>query len=337
MKLKTNREELLSQLDIISPGLSPKDIIEQSSCFVFNDGKLFTFNDEIACQIETNVKMKGAVSANSLIESLRKLKDEYVTLSLGEGVLIVKAKNKEIGIRMEAEILLPVEEVEAPEDWTDLPDDFADAVELISECVSKNEDHFKLTCVHLASKYLEACDNFQIGRYRIDIGLESSILIRAASLKNTVTLGVTQYSLTDSWLHFKNPKGLVMSCRRQEDTEGYPDFGSFATHQGEDASFPKALGEAAELAEIFSSQNTDHNEVVVSLRPGKLMIMGEGSSGWSKEVKKIEYDGDPLSFKIAPKLLQRISDTFTKCKITDSTLSVSGGKYTYATALGEIA
>ena len=128
-----------------------------------------------------------------------------------------------------------------------------------------------------------------------------------------------------------------MSCRRQEDLEGYPDFSSFAQHRGTEASFPKALGEAAELAEVFSSENADHNEVVVILKPGKLMICGEGSSGWSKEIKKIEYKGSELSFKIAPKLLKTISSTFSKCKITDSTLSVSGGKYTYATALGNMA
>ena len=335
MKQKVNREELLSQLDIISPGLSPKDIIEQSSCIIFNKGMIMTFNDEISCQMATSIEIKGAVAASLLIESLRKIKDEFITVEDTPGELLIKAKNKQIGIRMEAEILLPIEDVEIPEEWSELPDDFADAVELVADCVTKNEDHFKLTCVHLASEWIEACDNFQIGRYAMDIGLKETILIRSASLKHTVTLGMSQYSLTEAWFHFRNAKGLILSCRRQEDAEGYPDFSSFAQHQGQDASFPKALGEAAELAEIFSSQNTDHNEVIVVLRPGRLMIMGEGSSGWSKEVKKIDYEGESLSFKISPKLLQRISDSFSHCKITDSTLSVSGGKYTYATALGE--
>ena len=44
--LRVNRQLLLDALMSVTPGLTQKELIEQSSCVVFRNGQVYTFNDE---------------------------------------------------------------------------------------------------------------------------------------------------------------------------------------------------------------------------------------------------------------------------------------------------
>ena len=98
--MKVNRENLLKELESVIPGLSPKEVIEQSSCFVFQDNVITTFNDEIACSIGTALDIKGAVPAKLLLEVLRKVTDEEVEIKQKKGELSIFGKKIKCKIRM---------------------------------------------------------------------------------------------------------------------------------------------------------------------------------------------------------------------------------------------
>ena len=334
MKKTLNREALLSQLDVIAPGLSPKDMCEQSSCFIVKDGMMITYNDEVACQIKTEFPFEGAIAAQPLIDCLRKMKEDTISLSIKDGHLVVGVKGKEIGIAMEEEILLAIESVEQPTKWKSLPDEFGDAVDMVYECAGKDAQEFALTCMHMTSTHIETCDNFQLARFRLDMQLQEPVLVLSTSMKHIVSLGMTKFSITDSWMHFKNTKGMVVSCRRYE--EEYDDYDEFAEQQGAPIQLPKALADAADLAEVFSSQNADSNQVMVILRPGKIAITSKSAKGFSKQVKKVKYDGEPLAFMISPKLLRTIVSQHSDCEVNGRVLKVNGGRYTYVTSLGDV-
>ena len=55
--MKINRMNLLNVLESVHPGLSKRDMVEQSACFVFQGGRVITFNDEIACSLETELSI----------------------------------------------------------------------------------------------------------------------------------------------------------------------------------------------------------------------------------------------------------------------------------------
>lgn len=335
--MRVDREEFLKVLESVSPGLSSREILEQSSCFVFVDGKVITFNDEVACSRKTPIDLVGAVKAKPILDLLSKLTENELDIEQKEGELLIKAKQrKRSGIRMEADVLLPVESIDAPEIegegvWKELPDDFAEAVRITSECASREESQFVLTCIHIHTDYLEACDRFQIARYPMEVGLSGSVLIRATSLKKIVGLGMTDVAETESWLHFKNPTGLVLSCRKY--IEEYKDLGRFISNDGMDTvTFPGGLDEMVQKAEIFSSDNISGNHVTVDLRPDRIVIEGEGSSGWYKEIKKVKFSGKPLRFLIAPKLLVEISKKSNECRVAEDRLYIDGGVFQYATS-----
>ena len=143
-----DREKFLQELELLQPGLSPKEIIEQSGCFIFKNGYITTFNDDIACTLITDLKFTGAVQAKPLLALLKKLKDKVIEIDISETSLIIKGRRKEAAIRMQADIILPIDDIDIPEDgkWKSLVDGFCEYVGVVYQCASKDE---ALSLIHI--------------------------------------------------------------------------------------------------------------------------------------------------------------------------------------------
>lgn len=335
--MRQDREGLLQRLEAVAPGLATKEAVEQSSCFVFRGGRVITFNDEIACSIDCELGIEGAVAAKPLLDLLGKLAEKVIDVRpnpANEGELLIKGKRRRAGITLEANITLPVGAVETPGEWTDLDPEFADAVGVVQQCASKDQNNFHLTCIHLTPEYVEACDNFQLARYPVATGVERPCLVKRDSLKHVTGLGMTQVSETKTWLHFRNPTGLVLSVRREQ--LDYEDLAPILTMEGTPTTLPGGLAEAVAKAEIFSAENSEHNVVIVELRQGEMRLKGVGASGWYEERKDVKWEGAALTFNIAPKLLVDITARTNDCFIAPGRLKIDGGKFVYVTCLGKV-
>lgn len=337
--MRVNREEFLKQLESVMPGLSTKENIEQLyTCFIFKDKTVNTFNGEIACSQKSLLEIDGAVSAMPFISILRKLKVDELEISINDNKsqVLIKAKNKRSGINMEQDTLLSIEAIDKPKKWKPLPDNFADAIAIVQPCAGNNEALFVMTCVHITSKWVEACDMHHAARFRIKTDIDKSILIRKESLKHIVSLDMVEFSETKHWVHFKNSDGLILSCRYE--IEDYPseDITQVLKVKGESLTLPKGLKESVEKAEIFSSENVGGNDVIINIKKGKFKVTGKGTSGWFTEVKKSKYDGESLQFTIPPKLLMELVQHHNECEVSENRLKVKSSKFVYVTVLGKI-
>jgi DNA polymerase III sliding clamp (beta) subunit (PCNA family) len=333
-RVELDRADFLATLEQVQAGLSTREIVQQSSCFVFSAGMVSTFNEEVACSTESKFpdRFKGAVQAAPLLAILRKIPDERVTVTNTSNRFVVTGKGRQTGVAMEKEVLLPVDSVEKPEKWKKIHEDFVDAVGIVQECASKDQTAFTFTCVHVHPEYMEACDNLQLTRYELPTGVSRPFLVRRDSLKHVMSMDVVKFSETEKWLHFKTATGTIMSCRRY--SEKFEDLGHLLTDEGTPTVLPKALGEAAERCEIFSAENSDDNLLLIELKAGRLRVTGEGASGFHMEMKKLKYDGVDMKFRIAPKLLIELLKRHTDCKISKKhRLMVNGGKFRYCACL----
>lgn len=327
--MKVNRENLVSVLESVSPGLASKEQIEQSTSFVFKDGHVHTFNDEIACKrpVELPPDLTGAVPAAKVLEQLGKWLDDELNVKATDKALVFSIKKREAGFRLEPTIALPLDQVELPEEWKKLPEGFSEAVSVVQQCASNDETNFCLVCVHIHPKWVEACDNFQAARWPMKTGLKQAVLVRRASIQHVARMGAEEWAETKGWLHFRSNTGLVMSCRRY--LEEYHDLTAAFAGEGKPIKLPKGLAEACDKAAVFSSETSDENNVMVSLSPGKLTIRGEGVSGWYGETRKIEYTGPALAFYAAPKVLADLVKRHTEASIAPGKLMVDAGTYRY--------
>jgi hypothetical protein len=332
--VKINREELLRQLESVAPGLASKEILEQSACFVFQDGNVITYNDEISCRRPCDLNgVSGAVSSEPLLAILNRLSEEEVGIEAKKGRLIVEGKRKRTDIKMQKEVKLPINKVDDPKDWKDLDPGFCEAVNLVAKCAGSNEMEWIMTNVHITEDYMEAGDRFQIMRYPIKPEIDGSMLIKASSVRNVVSLGANQIAETKSWVHFKNDVGTLMSCRKYK--EEYPNIDEHLKCSGNPATLPKGIDETVKRTSIFTSGDT-YETVTISLKnSGHIYVRGEGDAGGHVEQKKVTYDGPDIKFKINPDLLLHICETSNECEISEGRLIIDNGKFRFVCFLAK--
>lgn len=313
-----NKDSFLSILQSVQSGLSQREKeIEQSSCLAFVDGFVLTYNDEISCRAKSNLpkSFRGAVQAKPLIEILKRIPDKEIELDTTESRLILKGIKKKTEIRMEQEVVLSLDMVEAPEEWKPLPEGFDGVLEIVPSCAlkDKNDTRFDLSCIHFHPKYIEASDHIQIARYRIKMDISKEFLVKKESLKAIENLGMTEYAETDSWFHFRNDSELIISVRRY--MEEFPNLDDIIDVSGSPVVLPANLSEAAKTAAIFSNENSDDDKILLEMKNDKVRITGQGLSGKYTEWMPLKYNGEFLSFLISPKILSAISQKYRDCEI----------------------
>ena len=86
--MKINREEFLRTLEFVSAGLSSREFIQQSTCFVLVGGMIRTFNDEISCSCESPMDGEGAIPAKPMLDLLRKMPEENILIEIEDGEVV---------------------------------------------------------------------------------------------------------------------------------------------------------------------------------------------------------------------------------------------------------
>lgn len=337
MPIEVEREAFLQRLDEVAPGLSPKDIVEQSGCAVFRDGYIWTFNEEVACRTPSGLPkdFKSAVQAEPLRKILRKLPDDTIRINPKKSRFQVEGKKKELWVRSEADILLPIHLIEKPDKWRDVSKDLTDAIGIVQDCASDVVGKVS-ACVHIMPEYIEAGDGFQICRYRLKTGVPDSILVKADSIRNVGLFDIEKTAETEKWIHFKSATGLILSCLRY--VGEYENLEDHLKGTGTKAVLPQALHEAAERAEVFSSEVKDRNKLLVELRPNQMRVTGIGASGGYRERKNIKYGGKPMKFMVTPKLLMKLIEHSKECEIDRKKkhIRVNGGRFVWMACLQDV-
>lgn len=335
--MQINREDFLRTLETIQCGLASKEIQEQSTSFAFRDGNVYTFNDEITCSAPSTLdkEFTGAIPAGKMLDILRKLSEASLDVIDSDSTLTFKGKKRKSWLRLEREIALPLDQIEQPEKWRKVPEDFLEAISMVQSCAGKDESKPITTSIHIHPKWVEASDDVQWCRYNLKTGIKESTLVRRDSIKHVVPMGVTEFGETQAWLHFRNGTGWTFACRRYVEMD-YPDLSSYLDFEGTKITLPRGLEEAADKADVFSSENTDNNKVLVKLSQGKIRIRGEGISGGHEEVKRVEYLGPPLEFLIAPQMLKDLVKRQTECLISEERLKIESGNWSFVACLAKV-
>ena len=347
---RVNREGLLRCLESVQPGLAKREDIQNSSCFVLYAGDVLSFNEEVACRCPSPLdkETEGAVRADKLLDLLRKMTEEEVIVTAIDGHLEIKGKGRRAGIAMESDtedFRGFINAIEAPTTWKPLHADFCDAVKTVGRCANQQAasvgGEFLTTCVRLHPRWIEACDEIQACRWRLKTGVQEPSLVRHVAIKNITSLGMSKFSETDSWLHFKNESGLILSCRRF--LEEYPDLTKMFEIRGKPTTLHKGLIGEAEKGAIFAIEN-ENKLLKVKLRRGEIRIDGIGVSGWYRgRRRETAYEGRPVDFLISADTLigligehsevDQSKTQTTLFELTEDKLFARTEHYTYFTCL----
>lgn len=339
--MQIKKEQLIKALEAVKPGLHSKDIVEQATSFAFMDGMVVTFNDMIAVRYPIDLDIEGAVRANELYALLSKIKEKEIDLEVTENELRISGEKFKGGIKLEAEIRLPLEELgEYEDDWEEIPEGFLSAIKLAAPCAATDMSKPVLTCVHIEGQYVEASDDFRI--IRVDMGddaedvFEESMELPASAVRSLVRYPVEEFCLSPGWVHFKTEKGSIFSCRTFADD--FPDISALLDVEGPEVKFPSNVVELLEKAGIFTKGDTARDEeVFFTIKNKKLIIRGEGDYGWFEEETRCPYKGkEEITFAVSPIFLYDILSHLRHCIVGENALKFEGDNYEHTVCLSEM-
>lgn len=333
--MKINRSELQHSLEKVKPGLSNKEIIEQSTSFAFMGDRVVTYNDTISISHPIKgLDVTGAIKAQELYQFLNKVKKDDIHILSEDNEIIIKAGKSKAGLVLQNEIRLPIDEVGAIDKWKKVPDQLLDALKACYPNCSKDMSRPILTCVHVRKDgKVEASDSYRIMQYRLGDKLPiDAFLIPADSVRELVRYNITHIAKGEGWVHFKSKEGTIFSCRIFEDT--YPQIQNILEFDGVEIKLPASLQEALEKAQIFSKSEIAIDSMVsIDIGKGKIKVSANADFGWFEETTRIKYDEDPVSFKANPEFLMDMLNQVQTCVYGDSKIRFSATNWDHVIAL----
>ena len=301
------REKLLAALAAVEPGLADRDIVDQSTCYVFSGKHVCTYNGEVVCRMPIPAGLHGAVPAAAFQKLLLKYTVPKLSIQCGKTRIQVASKTQGTAtIVYDTEIKLPTKSIALPKQWHKVPPSFSGALMDALSCVSKDESKFVLTCVNVAPTHVEGCNNYQACRCQCKVPVRKSLLLRGSAAQDVAKAAMVAMGETKTGVHFKNADGLILSCRKYDDD--YHNLDPIVKLEGHRFALPSKLKGACDRAAVFAAEDGGQVTVKVAMANSKVTISGEGKSGTFTEQEPCKYKGSPVEFLVSPSVLKRIID-----------------------------
>lgn len=328
------KSDLLTALEIVKPGLANKEIVDQATSFAFIDGGVTTFNNEISISHPvTGVNIEGAIQASELYQFLKKVKVEEIEMETTDNEIILKAGRSRAGLIRQAEIKLPLKEINEHKNWQPIPEHFLKAIEMTSGVCAQSVTKPIMNSVHICDKgYVEGSDNYRIMRHRIGKLPMKTFLIPSGSAKELLKLDLVEMAEGKGWVYFRSKTGTVISCRMFADK--YPNTDTFLKVTGTEITFPADIREILERAEIFcNSTKIADDTVEITLKSKRLLFSSKSDTGWFKESVETDYNGAPITFLITPTLFRNILNETKSGVLSERFLKFQGVNWEYVGVL----
>lgn len=333
--MKVKREELLQSLQFARLGLSNRgETLEQSNSYVFKDGKLVTFNDEILSRCTSPLgDLQAAVLAEEFLTLVEKLPDEELEVELKGKEMVLVGTRRSAGITAFIEIQLPFDAVPAPEKWYKLGEKTFGMLQQAARICSRDATMELTTVVHATPKLVESCDNFRLFRATIETGFPEEVLIPAESLLELEPWKVVSVSVGKGWVHFRTEdKTHVVSIRcSHEKYHGNLDVLLTLGKDAETVSLPGNLVEIVERSSVML--DAENPAVQLKMEAGKLTLISRKDTGWYKETKKVKYEGKPLDFEVNAKFLVEVFGRSKDVQVDSKRLKLVTDEIEFVSAL----
>jgi DNA polymerase III sliding clamp (beta) subunit (PCNA family) len=308
-------------------------MIEQSTSFAFQGGRIVTYNDEISLSHPAPyIDFEGAIKAEELYKLLWKLKQPELDIEVTETEILLSSGRTKAGLTLQSEIKLPLAEITEATKWEKLPTNFVEGLKFVVASASSDMSRAILTCVHINNKICESSDGYQLAHFTFSTSSKIVCLLPATSVSHIIALKPKFVSLSDGWAHFRTEADTTLSCRILFDT--YPATENLFICEGHEIEFPKTISNILDRVSVFSKRETVMDEVLtIALVENKIKVKGDSDSGWIEESAKVTYSGEPIEFKVMPSLLINILTRSNICIKSENKIKFLGDNWKFLVML----
>jgi hypothetical protein len=219
--MKIIKKDLLNVLQKCLPGVGDGDIILQGvDTFVFEEGKVYSYNDKISISVELGDDMKdieGVVKADEFFKLISKLPDsEELSMEIEKDKWIIKGDNLKVELSLLRnsikEYIKVIEGIE--KDWKKLPDDFFEAL----QCCKLNNNNTNFAGIAVKNDEVLSCNGLMFSWFKMEkkmntFWIEDSVVNNLLKFDN-----LKKWSSSEKWLFFYN-EGICFTCKKLNDDD----------------------------------------------------------------------------------------------------------------------
>ena len=222
METEIDREDLLAVLNLVRPGISTKENVEQSNHFIFNTTEVLAYNDYLLISYPFDIGIKCTVDASLFLKLVSKMTSQTVSLAMNEEGTAIDIWNDKtsanLPIVIDSEIytyIRKASEGRADNEWHALPEDFSDGLYLCVTAASEDRLTGTLCCVRIEGEDIMAGTKEAISWYQMSEKVPEDFYAEAKLLQQLTSYGtIISYTLTQGWIHFKSETDVTFSVRR---------------------------------------------------------------------------------------------------------------------------
>ena len=302
--MKVNRIEFLTALKQVMPGIEFDSVLlEGSDSFIFHDGYIHTYNDNISVSIpfpitdKNNMNVSGAIKAKDFYNLLNRYSGDSIHLIPKKDKWILKSENAIAELTLlENTLIDKVKSLINKDKFYSIPEKF---IEGISICLFSSNKSV-LAGIYVEDNIITSTDEIRINWYDIKDSVEASFWISDEASKELVKLNnLKSISISDSWVHFKTDDKTIFSCKRLNQ-ENYPikmikELVERNQKEKTDISnkLPEGLMAAINRAAALSTNIESFDTIKLTFSNENIEVYSERTSGkytetvaWEKPLKK---------------------------------------------------
>jgi hypothetical protein len=342
--MEVNREDLLDVLNLVRPGLSQKEVIEQSNHFIFNKDEILAYNDELLISYPFDIELQCTVDASLFLKLISRMTSATVFIEL-KGVKLEVWNEKtsaHIPIVQESEIFEYIQNVSkglADANWHRLSQDFIDGLRLCAFSAGTDRTDGTITCVRVEGKDIMSGSKSRVSWYQMDKEAEEDFYIEATLIEELSKYeDVSSYTLSAAWAHFKSESGVTFSARRVIPLELLPfrePFEGFPT--GVRIRIPADLRSSIETVNIVNEGEPGADKSVMLIIDDKMITCrAETKKGTISDMASFDKPiniGDQVQLSINPIFLMDVLERATFMYFSDDAILFKRQAFQHLTML----
>jgi DNA polymerase III sliding clamp (beta) subunit (PCNA family) len=291
-----------------------KALVSQYDHVVFYDKALSTFNGKIFISHPIESDLNCSVVADDLINILKTIDSEEVTLELKDNVLVVHSDDVSAELSTEVYEDSVVKTIKSMNiggmDWDnagDVPKDFIQGIANCKFSVSRDVSCYQNTgCIHIVDNAVESTDGYRCTEYIMDGGMEE-MLIPISSAVSLGDFNPVSFIKSNGWCHFMDTNDVIFSVAIIDGE--YPDLSKIfsETEQEVSISLPVQIANVlSEFGKLSSGESDVFKFMNVTIGNGKIIC--KTNKQGCNVTKKIDFPAakESVDFSISPTLLNSV-------------------------------
>lgn len=339
--MKVQKAELLSALSKVKPGLAKKEIVEQATHFIFAEGEIVTFNDQLCIMHPFECDAAFSVKGEEFFKIISNIAEEEFNMTVDDTTIKIKSKSTKASLSTvigeAATVTHLIEKIKAEisgkDFWKPLPKNFIDGLYLCAFSASKDLATGVRACVAIKGETAYSTDGLRASMFVYD-GKIDELLIPAKDALELSKYKVKEYGISDNWVHFRTKDGIIFNCKSMKGDYPYKSVHALFEDDEPTITFPETLREAVNAVIILAEGDVEINKIIsVEVSNGKITCKAEKERGKIEKTVSFDYKGDDFTFIINPIFFNQILQHATGLNLYDEKAMFSSDNFWHVVAL----